>query len=49
MELKNKLKKYFITSKSWIIDLEDCTAIPPEKTVVDTIQNWSNKNQNVSL
>jgi hypothetical protein len=49
MELNNKLKKYFITSKSWIIDKEDCTAIPTEKTIVDTFQKLSNKNENVSL
>ncbi|WML32791.1 DUF4318 domain-containing protein [Clostridium sp. OS1-26] len=45
MKIMNKLKKYFLTSKSWVIDLEDCTTIPSGKTIVDTVQNWANENQ----
>ncbi|MFL0248201.1 DUF4318 domain-containing protein [Candidatus Clostridium stratigraminis] len=45
MEIIKKLKKYFITSKSWVIDLQDCTIIPSGKTIVDTIQNWAINNK----
>lgn len=45
MEIVKKLKKYFLTSKSWVIDLEDCTTMPSGKTIVDTVQNWASKNQ----
>jgi hypothetical protein len=45
MRMMNKLKKYFLTSKSWVIDLEDCTTIPSGKIIGDTVQNWANKNQ----
>lgn len=45
MKMLNKLKKYFITSKSWVIDLKDCITIPSGKVIVDTVQNWANENQ----
>lgn len=45
MGIMNKLKKYFLTSKSCVIDLEDCTTIPSSETIMDTVQNWAKKNQ----
>ena len=45
MGIMNKVKKYFLTSKSCVIDLKDCTTIPSSKTIMDTVQNWANKNQ----
>lgn len=45
MRMMNKLKKYFLTSKSCVIDLKDCTTIPSGRTIVDTVQNWANENQ----
>jgi hypothetical protein len=45
MEIKNKLKKYFLTSKSWVIDLEDCTEIPSVNTIVESVQNWAKENK----
>jgi len=45
MGMLNKLKKFFITSKSWVIDLKDCTTMPSGKVIVDTVQNWADENQ----
>jgi hypothetical protein len=44
MGMLRKLKKYFLTSKSCVIDLADCTTIPSVGTIVDTVQKWANKN-----
>ena len=45
MTMMNKLKKYFLTSKSWVIDLEDCTTIPSSITIMDTVKHWAGENQ----
>lgn len=45
MGIIKKLKKYFLTSKSWVIDFQDCTTMPSGKTIVDTIQNWASNNK----
>ena len=45
MGMLNKLKKFFITSKSWVIDLKDCTTMPSGKVIMDTVQNWADENQ----
>lgn len=45
MGVFNKLKRYFITSKTFVIDLKDCTTIPSGKVIIDTIQSWADKNK----
>jgi hypothetical protein len=45
MKIINNFKKYFLTSKSCVIDLNDCTTVPSSETIMDTVQNWANENQ----
>jgi len=46
--IMNKVKKYFLTSKSYVIDLKDCITIPSSKKIEDTVQNWANKIKRIS-
>lgn len=50
MGMMDKLKKYFITSKSWVIDLKDCTSIPSSSTIIEAIQDWAfNNNKKITF
>jgi hypothetical protein len=43
MKIINKFKKYFLTSKSCVIDLNDCTTVPSSETIVDTYRTGQMK------
>ncbi|ERI93668.1 hypothetical protein HMPREF1982_01431 [Clostridiales bacterium oral taxon 876 str. F0540] len=50
MGMMGKIKKYFLTSKSWVIDLKDCTSLPSSNTIIETIQEWaSNSHKKITF